>query len=122
MSEPGKKIIGVAKAFFTRYKYVSNREIVYKSPRYGKTITVPKGRKSDGATWATDIDSDSWWVHDELCLQGKWDDGSPVFALQAARVISDILWSEERWFRAVYWAIGTLLLGCAKAKENGWWG
>lgn len=107
-------------AFITRYKYTLDREIRYFSPRYKKMITVPKGRKSDGATFATDIDSESWWVHDELCLEGKWDDGSPVTAIQAARVISDILWYEGRWFRSVYWAVGTFLWGCKKAKANGW--
>jgi len=121
LSEYGKRLIAIIKDFLTRYKYTAEREIVYTSPRYGKTITVPKGRRSDGATFVTDIDSESWWVHDELCLQGKWDDGTPVTALQAAMVISDILRSEKRWYRAVYWAVGTFFLGCAKAKANGWW-
>lgn len=107
--------------FLTRYKYTSDRVIVYVCPHTGKTITVPIGFPSDGATFVWDIDSDSWWVHDKGCMDGTWDDGTPITAFEAARVLGTILWKEGRKIRAVYWGIGTFIFGCGKAKANGWW-
>ncbi len=83
--------------------YLNKKEIVYYSKRYNKFITVPFNYPSDGATGAIDIDSDSWWVHDKLCDTGKFDDGTPCTNFQASTVLSDILRSEGRWCRAIYW-------------------
>lgn len=102
-------------------EYILPYRIVYQSRRYGKVVIVPKGYKSDGATGAWDIWSESWWVHDKICEDGTWADGTPVKAWQAASVLSDILRAEGRWARAVYWKYATLFLGCVKAKANGWW-
>lgn len=88
-------------------KYTLLDEIVYRSPRYNKTITVPKGYRSDGATGAMDIHSNAWWVHDKLCDTGKWDDDTECTDWQASSVLSDVLKSEKRYFRAFYWKYST---------------
>lgn len=108
----------------------------YYSSRYKKYKTVPAFEESDGATHAiTRPESLSHWVHDMLCKDAKWDDGTPVTALQAAFVISDILEAEaklkrsyKKWIGATismatsrYWFVATYLFGCVKTRENGWW-
>ena len=67
--------------------YVCTETFVYKSKRYGKTVTVHEGQVRDGASGAIDIESDAWWVHDELCANGVFDDGSKVSRTQAAAVL-----------------------------------
>ena len=102
-------------------KYILPYDIDYTSPRYGKSIYVEAGYLSDGATGAFDIWSESWWVHDKLCDDGAWDDGTPITNWQASTVLSDILKSEGRWARARYWFAFTWLFGCENARKNGMW-
>ena len=102
-------------------QYELVEDYVYTSPRYGKTVTVPAGMPSDGATGAMDIYSAAWWVHDRLCDKPEWDDGTPVKAWHAAQVLGDILSSEGRWARARYWRWTTFAFGCTKTRKNGWW-
>lgn len=97
--------------------------IVYLSKRYDKTIVVPEGRESDGATGAYDISGDilakkgvvckwtsaAWWVHDELTKKGEWEDGTPVTPLQESMVLYDILIEEGRNIRAIPWGVTTYL-------------
>lgn len=99
--------------------YTSKHERKYFSPRYEKWVTVPKGYLSDGATGASDIFSDSWWIHDKLCDTGTWDDGTCCSNWQASHVISDILQVEGRWIRARRWFWATWLIGGGKCRENG---
>ena len=113
--------------------YKNLEEIVYTSPRYNQTITVPYGYWSDGATGAIDISgphpvqvgqevfnkSRAWLVHDVLCEYGKWDDGAKVTNWQASMVLKDILKEEGRWFRDFWWFTSTWLFGGGKARENG---
>lgn len=113
--------------------YVLLQKINYHSDRYGKNVTVLAGTRSDGATGAIDISgpiladcagqtvqtSKSWWVHDELCVKGAWDDGTPCTNWQASTVLSDILKDEGRWARARYWFVMTYLFGGGKARRNG---
>ena len=102
--------------------YLCPAEIRYQSPRYGKWVIVPKDFPSDGSTGGEDIWSDSWWVHDKLCKDTTWEDGTPLTNLQASFVIYDILVSERRWFRARTWFTMTALFGGRKiAKNNGRW-
>jgi hypothetical protein len=96
-------------------------EIRYTSPRYGKTITVPAGRVSDGATGAMDITSRGWWVHDELCNTGQWDDGTPLTNWQCSQVLQDILAAEGRTWQSKRWFWATWLFGGGKARDNGMW-
>ena len=100
--------------------YVCTETYRYFSPRYEKSVTVYEGTVRDGASGALDIKSSSWWVHDQLCADGHWDDRSLVSAWQAAAVLRDILKREGRWARAFYWRWSTFLLGCKRAKDNGW--
>ena len=88
-------------------KYVLKYDIIYYSETYDKTITVEKGRKSDGATGAFDIWSEAWWVHDKLCEESRWDDGTPCTNYQASQVLGDILKKEGRWMRSFYWRWAT---------------
>lgn len=99
--------------------YTLGKPIVYLSPRYNKVITVPAGRVSDGATRAIDIVSIGWWVHDELCLKGKWDDGTPLSNWQCSQVLQDILNEEGRSWRGHYWFWFTWMFGGDKARKNG---
>ncbi|HBA72200.1 MAG TPA: hypothetical protein DCZ63_08450 [Geobacter sp.] len=102
-------------------RYILNESIVYYSPRYRKTITIPAGRVSDGATGALDITTLAWWVHDELCLKGAWDDGTPINNWQCSQVLQDVLKSEGRNFQGMYWFWFTWAFGGGKARENGLW-
>jgi len=101
--------------------YTCPYQIVYYSPRYQKTATVPQGYPSDGATGGVDIWSEAWWVHDLLCDRGTWDDGTPCTNWQASRVIGDILRSEGRRWRAVGWRWATWVFGGGKCRANGMW-
>ena len=91
--------------------YYNPREIVYFSHRYQKEKTVPEGYISDGATGATDIYSNAWWVHDILKEDELWDDGTRCSNTEASFVVYDILVREKRWVRARTWFIATLLWG-----------
>ena len=103
-----------------RMKYSAPERIVYFSPRYEKTVTVPKGYLSDGASGpASDIMSNAWWVHDVMCDTGKWDDGTPCTNWQASQVLHDILKSEGRWIRCLTWKWATFLFGGSAARKNG---
>lgn len=98
--------------------YKRKSELVYWSARYGKYVTVPEGYSSDGATGAVDIYSDSWWVHDKLCDTGKFDDGTYCTNVQASTILCDILRSEGRWLRALYWWPVTFMFGGGKCRKN----
>lgn len=93
--------------------------IVYHSLRYGKTITVPAGRESDGATGAMDITSRGWWIHDELCLLGYWDDGTRICNKECSQVLQDVLAEEGRFWRSKYWYWFTFGFGGGQARKNG---
>ena len=94
--------------------------LIYVTKRYGgKTVTVPVGFPSDGATGVYDIDSEAWWIHDVLCKYGVFDDGSPCNNAQASTICSDILLEEGRWIRSVTWYFATWLFGGGEARKNG---
>lgn len=100
--------------------YKSLNSYTYRSKRYGKSITVPPGFYSDGATWAPDIDSDGWWVHDVVCRYGVWDDGSKITNWQASMVLYDIMRDEGQagWWSRL-WRTTTFLFGGGAARHNG---
>lgn len=99
--------------------YRLDAELAYYSARYDKTITVPVGRISDGATGALDITSRGWWVHDELCRSGCWDDGTPLSNWQCSQVLQDVLNEEGRRCQAKYWFWFTWIFGGGEARKNG---
>lgn len=102
--------------------YVCTETYRWHSSRYGESITVYEGTVRDGASGAINIRSSSWWVHDEICAREppQWDSGNPISAWQAAATLSDVLASEGRWARAIYWRWSTFMLGCKAARKNGW--
>lgn len=99
--------------------YRLNEGFVYHSPRYGKSVTLPDGYLSDGATGTFDIVTRAWWVHDKLCDVGMWDDGTKVSNWQASQVLQDILTEEGRVRQGIRWFWTTWLLGGGAARENG---
>ncbi len=101
--------------------YRNKHQINYYSERYGKWVIVPVDYPSDGATGAIDIYSEGWWVHDKLCDTGTFEDGTPCTNWQASTVLCDVLRSEGRWLRGLYWWPATWLFGGGKARDNGMW-
>ena len=81
--------------------YELEEEYRYVSPRYGKSVYIPKGQVRDGATGAKDVEGAAWWVHDQLCADTVWEDGTPCTPWQAATVLGDILRSEGYWLIAM---------------------
>ena len=106
--------------FFEKKKYRLLERLVYHDPVTGKKKTVPEGRISDGATGAIDVHGGGWWVHDEICEYPSWDDGTPITAWEAARVLSDIQKSQGNRIRSVTWRWATFLFGCKGSRRNGW--
>ena len=86
---------------------------------YVKTITVPQGYISDGATGAMDIASRAWFVHDVLCQFGKWDDGTKLSNWQCSQVLQDILVEEGRYWQSKRWFWATWVIGGGQARKNG---
>jgi len=101
------------------FKYVTLDRFEYFSRRYGKMISALPGEKFDGATGAIDIDSESWVIHDVLCRDGVFDDGTPCNNWQASMILGDVLADEGRWFRRLTWPVATWLGGGGKARDNG---
>jgi len=95
-------------------RYKCPYDIVYHSDRYNEDINVPKGYESDGATFASDIWSEGWWIHDKLCDTGTFDSGNICTPWQASCVLSDVLKSEHRHIRAFTWKWATYLFGPKK--------
>jgi len=125
-------------------KYRLDKAITYYSARYKRTVTVPAGYISDGATGAMDIASRAWWAHDILCDRGEWDDGTRLSNWECSQVLQDILVEEsparpaenanpQEWRRAIWdryrpssrywqskrWFWATFLLGGGAARKNG---
>lgn len=111
------KQIEIDQTIISSKHYRLNKSICYLSPRYRKEITVIAPYTSDGATGAMDIVSAGWWVHDWICQYWKFDDGTPINKIMASTILSDILKSEGRWFRARTWFMATLLCGPNPKKE-----
>lgn len=98
--------------------YQAGKSWSYWSPRYSKRVKIKDGQVRNGANVAMDIDSLSWWVHDQLCADGVWNDGTDVTPWQACCVLGDILREEGRWFRATTWKYTTLVFGCKRSREK----
>lgn len=112
----------------SNYKYILLQDIAWYSKRYKKWVRCKAGMLSDGASGAMDIESYSWWYHDQLCNTGVWDDGTPCTNWQASQVISRILYEEWKYnplkqpfrgIRAILWRPATWLFGGGKCRDNG---
>ena len=101
--------------------YLLRTSYLHYSERYDKYVMLEMGMRSDGATYAWDIISLGWWVHDKLCNTGKWADGTKLTNWQCSMVLSDILWDEGRYIRSQRWKYATFLLGGGEARKNGMW-
>lgn len=102
--------------------YVSGPVYTYESPRYGKSITVPRGYPSNGANVVKDLHPTAFFVHDRGCECGKWDDGSKMCNRELSFVYYDILRAcGTLWVRAFCRWVGTFLGGGGKARDNGLW-
>jgi hypothetical protein len=99
------------------YKVINN--VAYFSGRYKKWIGAEAGDRSDGATYAKDINTFAWLFHDELCNDGTFEDGTPCNNLQASAICGDLLAISGRWFRRYTWFVGTWFFGGGEARENG---
>ncbi len=123
--------------------YVLLEDYKYYSKRYNRTITLRKRMWSDGATGFIDLGSTGFWarvftwlkkkihkiahsfksawffVHDQICNEGMWDDGTLIDNWTASTVAGDILWVDGWRLLSVpvWWA--TYLFGGGKARENG---
>lgn len=95
--------------------YECDEPYLYWSHRYQKSVFIRKGTVRDGASGAIDVHSSAWWVHDQLCADGVWFDGTDVTPWQAATVLKDILKEEGFWFRQYTWWLMTYLFGCKRA-------
>ena len=103
----------------TGYKLLEN--VHYYSERYDKDVMAFEGEEFDGATGAIDVCPIAWIVHDVLCRDGEFFDGSICTNWQASMVLSDILKEKGFWFRCRSWFVATFLFGGGKARKNGMW-
>ena len=99
--------------------YEVTNSYVYYSKRYNRSISIPVGFFSDGATSAPDIDTDAWIVHDHICRYAEWDDGTRIDNWTASTVLGDILWRDGFKGRSMTWWIATFLFGGGAARDNG---
>jgi len=102
---PRPKLFG----FFPRVKvaYELHEPIAYFSPRYKKWITAAVGVYDGASGPAEDLVSEAWFIHDQLCNTGKFDDGTPCSNWQASWILSDLLGREGRWGRRWTWLVAT---------------
>lgn len=125
-------------------RYQRLTELVYYSDMFNRSITIPAGRKSDGATGARDlgvketgwrglwargvqyvlksygsVETEAWWVHDELCNTGCWDDKTRISNFICSTVLAVILYKDGYRKESIYWWFATFLLGGGKARKNG---
>lgn len=83
-------------------------QVVWRSQRYNRTVTVEPGFRSDGASGpARDILSRAWIVHDKVCTTFRWDDGSPISVWQTSVILNDALAEEGHTFIGPCWGVAT---------------
>lgn len=99
--------------------YDLHNYVSYYSKRYALTVLAEPGIY-DGATGAIDIASKSWIIHDQICNEPFAIDGRPITSWMAAMILHDILKEEKHGVRSRTWRAATFLLGCKKARSNGW--
>lgn len=89
--------------------YILTERLYYHSARYNRTVILPVGYPSDGASGpAEDVVSSGWWVHDWFCDGRPWLDGTYTTGWQRSMILHDILIIEGRWCRARTWFCATL--------------
>lgn len=89
---------------------------VYYSERYKKHVHLKLGDPLyDGATYAIDINSFGWPVHDVLKRDKCFSDGTKCSNFKASMVLRDILRSEGRKVRSKGWFLSTFIFGEVKS-------
>ncbi len=112
---------GSKKSFWDKFKtkkksgYIVLYNIAYFSERFGKWVGVEKGDRSDGATYAKDINSFGWLFHDELKVCKTFEDGTTCTNWQASVILGDLLALQGRWFRRYTWLSTTYVFGEVKS-------
>lgn len=97
------------------------RTMVHRGPD-GLKKTMKRGMRSDLATNALDIDTESEFTHDAFCEWPHWDDGTAITNWQASREFREILirnghWKSRAWIRH----FGTFLFGGKRIKKQVGW-
>lgn len=104
---------------FVNGRYVVHKEYKWASRIFKKTVICEYDFESDGATYAPDIDSYYWLVHDKLKKTRKWYDGKHCPNWKASVCAAEILYNEKRhlWVAPVF--LGTLVYGYIKQLLKG---
>lgn len=63
----------------------------------------------------------AWFVHDEICLTGRYDSGVKITNFQASQILCRILWNDGYYIRAFSWFLPTFLFGGGQCRKNGLW-
>ena len=100
-------------------KYQALEYYIYHSSMFNQDVEIFEGDRSDGASGAFDIKSNSWWIHDKICKTGCWKSGQKMCNFVASTVIGNILATEGHYRRSVYWWFATFFGGGGKCRENG---
>ncbi len=88
---------------------------VYYSERYKKHVCLKTSDPIyDGATYAIDINSFGWPIHDVLKRDKCFSDGTKCSNFKASMVLRDILRSEGRKVRSKGWFLSTFIFGEVK--------
>ena len=94
---------------------------LYHHGKKHKVKTIPKHRRSDGATLAKDLCPEAFFTHDEFCIAPWWDGGTPISNLQASIVYFGILKRYGHRIRGSVRLLATCLFGGGRIKKrNGW--
>ena len=83
--------------------------------------TIRKGMKSDGATCATDLCPEAFFIHDAFCNCPRWDDNTPITNWEASREYRKILKRYGHPVRGMIRFYATFLFGGGRIKKvSGW--
>lgn len=132
MSEPILQYLVVVYPDHKVEYILKSEQLSHYSHKYKKRKTIKYGYRSDGSSGGVDKPSKYWWIHDAICENPKWDDGSLITAIQAATVIKEILTWEAKhyprkrdsiftYLQSYYIPVLTFAFGCKAARKNGWW-
>lgn len=99
--------------------YLLDEDFKWFSWRYGLYVKARAGERFDGVTGWRDIESSAWLVHDILCRDGIFSDGTKCTAWQCMMCLFDRLREEGRLWEGIFWPPATLLFGGGRCRENG---
>lgn len=99
------------------YKYEVTKRYVFKFMGYEKAIHA--GFPSDGATYARDLNTDAWLIHDSMCALPYWDCGTPIPNIVGSAVLACVLYRDGYWIEAIPWFIATFLFGGGEMRKIG---